>query len=104
MRENAGHLFADVLGQLFQSLCVKCGITVDKMKVRHKGATVPKCSYAYPAPAKKQRNCNHVYILRPGQYQVWDCVYCGKVKRGKEKIKFTRDWSPCTTSQTSDAF
>lgn len=38
---------------------------------------------------KKQEHCNHVFVLRPGNYQVWDCMYCGKVKRKKGKMKFS---------------
>lgn len=38
---------------------------------------------------KRKKCCNHIFIIRPGHYRVWDCVYCGKVKRGSEDMKFS---------------
>ncbi len=54
MKENEGHLFADVAGQPFQSYCVKCGIVVDWMKVRNEGTTVPKCTHEYQSIAEQR--------------------------------------------------
>jgi len=53
VRENEGHLFVDVAGHPFQSCCVKCGMTVDWMKVRYEGATIQKCTYEYRSLGQK---------------------------------------------------